>query len=281
MAFKFSETQVNLARKKYYGKFYFTENLNIVRTLVNRILILFFNLKIFFINLKRKIFCFFIINFEKFTKKKTDINYQLNISQADLTKYSLSLEKNNFTFINNFFTESAHKTLLKNWPNINFFSQNTNILKSYSFGFKNYNEFYNQELKKLFLLIKSPELEKFVNQLLFFEKKEYFNYSLGLTMAGNNSYLVPHIDGVQKNKSKTYNFIFFVDGNDLDPSSSGATGLYFDNNFEKPFFIPSTLKNAVLVYNSTSEFYHGFNFTSLQRNSYRKTINFQFFPKEL
>ena len=59
MAIKFSETQVNLARKKYYGKFYFTENLNIVRTLVNRILILFFNLKIFFIIIIELLYSFF------------------------------------------------------------------------------------------------------------------------------------------------------------------------------------------------------------------------------
>ena len=278
MSIKFSENQVNRARKKYYGKFYFTEDLNIAKIIINRILIVFFNLKIFFINLKRKIFSLFIIKFKKFTKNNVITNYQLNILQPDLSRYSLDLEKNNFTFIENFFTNSAYESLLKNWPNINFFSQNTNILKSYSHGFKDYNDFYNQELKKIFSLVKSPELEKFVNQLLIFEKQKYYNYSMGLTMAGNNSYLVPHIDGVQENRSKTYNFIFFVDGNDLDPSLSGATGLYLDNNFEKPFFIPTTLKNSVLVYNSTSEFYHGFNFTSLQKNIYRKTINFQFFP---
>lgn len=278
MSIKFSENQVNRARKKYYGKFYFTEDLNIAKIIINRILIVFFNLKIFFINLKRKTFSLFIIKFKKFTKNNVITNYQLNILQPDLSRYSLDLEKNNFTFIENFFTNNAYESLLKNWPNINFFSQNTNILKSYSHGFKDYNDFYNQELKKIFSLVKSPELEKFVNQLLIFEKQKYYNYSMGLTMAGNNSYLVPHIDGVQENRSKTYNFIFFVDGNDLDPSLSGATGLYLDNNFEKPFFIPTTLKNSVLVYNSTSEFYHGFNFTSLQKNIYRKTINFQFFP---
>ena len=278
MSIKFSENQVNRARKKYYGKFYFTEDLNIAKIIINRILIIFFNLKIFFINLKRKIFSLFIIKFKKFTKNNVITNYQLNILQPDLSRYSLDLEKNNFTFIENFFTNNAYESLLKNWPNINFFSQNTNILKSYSHGFKDYNDFYNQELKKIFSFVKSPELENFVNQLLIFEKQKYYNYSMGLTMAGNNSYLVPHIDGVQENRSKTYNFIFFVDGNDLDPSLSGATGLYLDNNFEKPFFVPTTLKNSVLVYNSTSEFYHGFNFTSLQKNIYRKTINFQFFP---
>ena len=98
-------------------------------------------------------------------------------------------------------------------------------------------------------------------------------------MVGNNSYLAPHIDGVQTEKSKTYNFIFFIDGNNSNPSLSGGTGLYSDNNFEKPIFIPTTLKNSVLIYNSTSEFYHGFNFTILDKKTFRKTINFQFFLK--
>ena len=281
MSIKFSENQINLARKRYYGKFYFNNNLTFIKILINKILILFFNLRIITINFKRKIFSFFIKIFRKLIKNPKKINCQLNIKQSDLTKYSLDLEKNHFTFINDFFTDSSHKSLLENWPNINFFSQSSNILKFYSRGFTKFNNFDNQELKKIFLFLKSSEFEKFINQLLQFEMKDYYNYSIGLSLAGNNSYLVPHIDGLQNTKSKTYNFIFFIDGNDSDPSLSGATGLYSDNNFEKPFFIPSTMKNSVLIYNSTSEFYHGFNFTRLQKKIYRKTINFQFFPKEL
>ena len=53
-------------------------------------------------------------------------------------------------------------------------------------------------------------------------------------MVGNNSFLAPHIDGVQATGSKVYNFIFFIDGNDSDPSLSGGTGLYLDNDFKKP-----------------------------------------------
>ena len=281
MSIKFSENQINLARKRYYGKLYFNDNLNLIKVLINKVLIILFKVRVFAINIKRKIFSFFIRIFGNQVKSPYKIECQLNINQSDLVKYSLDLEKKNFTFINDFFTDSSYKSLLKCWPKIDFFSQSSNILKFYSFGFKDINNFDNEELKKIFLFIKSSELEKFVNQLLQFEKENYYNYSIGLTMAGDNSYLVPHIDGVQKTKSKTYNFIFFIDGNDSNPSLSGGTGLYLDNDFKKPFFIPPTLKNSVLVYNSTAEFYHGFNFTNLQKNIYRKTINFQFFPKEV
>ena len=41
----------------------------------------------------------------------------------------------------------------------------------------------------------------------------------------------------------------------------------------------SALKNSVLIYSSTNDFYHGFQFTKLPKNIYRKTVNFQFYPK--
>ena len=97
-------------------------------------------------------------------------------------------------------------------------------------------------------------------------------------MAGNNSYLVPHIDGVKSRLKKAYNFIFFLDGNDQNVSLSGATGIYKDNEFNKPLLIPSTLKNSLLIYKSTENFYHGFPLTKMPKNIYRKTINFQFLP---
>lgn len=281
MSVKFSENQINLARKKYYGKLYFNDNLNIIKIIINKFLIILFKIRVLGINTKRKIFSFVLKIFGGKLKNLHKIECELNVNQSDLNRYSSDLEKKNYTFINNFLTDSSYKSLLKSWPKIDFFSQSSNILKFYSVGFKDINSFDNQELKKIFLFIKSPEFEQFINQLLKFENENYYNYSIGLTMAGDNSFLVPHIDGVQKTNSKTYNFIFFVDGNDSNPSLSGGTSLYLDNDFKKPFFTPSTLKNSVLVYNSTSEFYHGFNFTSLQKNIYRKTINFQFYPKKL
>ncbi len=283
MAIKFSENQVNLARKKYYGKLYFNHNLNFPKIIINKILIHIFRTKILIQNFKRKIFSFFIRIFKKRNENFDQLDFKLNLNESDLDKLSSKLEKNNFIFIENFFNDISYKQVLKYWPNINFFSQSSNILKSYSTGFsdmsdKKFN--YYLGLKNLFTFIKSPDFERLINKLLKFENKKYFNYSIGLSMVGDNSYLAPHIDGVQTEKSKTYNFIFFIDGNNDNPLLSGGTGLYSDNNFEKPIFVPTTLKNSVLIYNSTSEFYHGFNFTNLNKKIYRKTINFQFFPKD-
>ena len=56
---------------------------------------------------------------------------------------------------------------------------------------------------------------------------------------------IPHQDGVSKDgKTKdSYNFIFFLDGYDQDPSLGGGTGIYKDNEFKHPLLIPKTLKN--------------------------------------
>ena len=77
MSVKFSENQINLARKKYYGKLYFNDNLNIIKIIINKILILFFKTKVFTINIKRKIFSFFLnslrVNLKVFTKLNVNL----------------------------------------------------------------------------------------------------------------------------------------------------------------------------------------------------------------
>ena len=98
-------------------------------------------------------------------------------------------------------------------------------------------------------------------------------------MAPNDSYLIPHVDGIGKYLNSAYNFIYFLDGNNKNTALSGATGIYKDNNFKEPLIIPSTLKNSLLIYESTEIFYHGFDFTKMPNDVYRKTVNFQFVQK--
>ena len=121
MAIKFSEKQVNLARKKYYGKFYFNHDLNFFKVIINKILIHIFKIKILVKNFKRKIFSIFIKVFKKRSEKFDQIDFKLNLKQSDLDQYSAKLKKNNFIFIENFFEDRSYKQILKYWPNINFF----------------------------------------------------------------------------------------------------------------------------------------------------------------
>ena len=74
---------------------------------------------------------------------------------------------------------------------------------------------------------------------------------ISTTYAEENSFLAPHKDGIFKEKTIRINFIYFVDGIDNDPISSGATGFYKDNEFKEPLFIPKTIKNSCLVYNNS------------------------------
>ncbi len=283
MAIKISETQLNLARKRFYGKFYFTNDLSFFKIVINKILIFYLRLKVIILNLKRKIFSYFILKFESSNEIKNEVKYDVNIDKSNLDKYRSELEKKNFIFIENFLTKNCYQHILNNWPNINFFNHNQKIIKFYSSGFRNNDKKklnYSNSIKNTYNFLESLEFKKFINELVNFENAEYTNSGILSTMAGDNSFLVPHVDGLQQINRKTYNFIYFIDGDDSNPSLSGGTGIYSDNNFEKPIFLPTTLKNSVLIYNTTTDFYHGFNFTKLQNNLYRKTINFQFSPKQ-
>lgn len=284
MAQSFSENQLNQARKNFYGKLYFTkEKPNLIMVIINKILIYFLFSKIFFLNLKRYFFRFYLI-----LKKKKINNFfiSVNLNENEKKYYSQELSENSYVFIKNFFDENSYNILKKNWPDINFFNHNNKIIKYYSVGLRSINckikkedilnLSSNQELKQFYDYISSNEFNKFVNDILQFENQEFQNYSILSTMAGNNSYLVPHIDGVKSLLKKAYNFIYFVDGNDQNVSLSGATGIYKDNEFNKPLLIPSTLKNSLLIYKSTENFYHGFPLTKMPKNCFRKTINFQF-----
>ena len=95
----------------------------------------------------------------------------------------------------------------------------------------------------------------------------YYRFFTHLTFPHTHSHVLPW------KEKKTH-------GDDNNLAFSGATGIYQDNNFEKPLFLPTTLKNSVLIYKSTLSFYHGFQFTKLPKNVYRKTVNFQFFSKK-
>ena len=101
-------------------------------------------------------------------------------------------------------------------------------------------------------------------------------------MVGKDSFLIPHIDGIFKNKEKAqhYNFIFFLDGYDENPVLGGGTGLYKDNEFKSPIFVPRTIKNSILIYNQSEDFYHGFKTTESSKNIYRKTVNFRIMPND-
>ena len=122
----------------------------------------------------------------------------------------------------------------------------------------------------------SKEFQNFVNNQI--SKKDYENFSIVSSYAEQESYLIPHIDSVAESDDviDIINIIYFVDGGE-DAEYSGGTGIYRDNNFQDPIFIPKKLQNSALIYNSKLGFYHGFKI--MKKDTFRKAVVFQFYKK--
>ena len=290
MAVKFSENQLNYARKKFYGKFYATKtSLNFIDKLINKILIYTYIFKYTLVNIKRKIYRIIYIPFNP-KPDQNFINFSINLNENSIQKISNDLKLNNFSFIENFLSIESYKYLINSWPNINYFTHNKKIIKHYNKDFsyvregsieETFSKFNNSfGLKKFYEFLLSSEFKKFYNNLVNFEKKNYELWAIASTMAANDSYLVPHIDGIIKKTGikQPYNFIYFIDGYEENPILGGATGIYKDNEFKIPILIPNTIKNSLLIYNQSESFYHGFQSIECPKDIYRKTINFQIKP---
>jgi hypothetical protein len=213
------------------------------------------------------------------------INSEVNNKLDEYKDYFL---ENQFCYIENIFNENYYLNLKNTFPDKNYFYCPTDPLKNYNFGFR-YNiddNYYHYQLKNYHLIKKFPILENlykyiqnskefssFINELI--SKKNFRNISILSSYANEKSFLIPHMDSVVDDKSipNIINIIYFVDGLD-DAINSGGTGIYSDNEFKDPIFIPSKIKNSMLIYNSKSQFYHGFNF--MKKNSYRFAITCEF-----
>lgn len=221
--------------------------------------------------------------------KLEESNISLNIDDIKIHNISRELKEKNYVFVSNFIENECYLKILNNWPNINFFKQNNKIIKYLSVGFLCTKGTFSkddkkiiqlhQDLKNLYEFILSTQFKKFINSILSFENKDFYNYNIKSTMAGNNSFLIPHVDGMSDTMNCGYNFIYFLDGNDEDLVNSGATTIFKDNSFAKPIIAPKTMKNSILIYKASENLFHGFDFTKLPLNFYRKTVNFLFFPK--
>ena len=290
MAISMSNNQLNYARKKFYGNFYITKaNLNFNEKLINKILIGIYLFKFTLVNFKRKIYRIIHTQLNKKSNKKL-INFSINLDEKSIEKISNDLKSNNFTYVENFLSEESYNYLVNNWPNINYFNHHKQIIKHFSTGFrhtkkdsikKTFSEFDDSfGLKKFYEFLLSNKCQFFLNKLVNFENQNYELCAISSKMAPKNSYLIPHQDGVLRNKEtqQNYNFIYFLDGYEENPTLGGATGFYKDNEFKFPIFIPRTIRNSLVIYNQSEDFYHGFKTIECPEKIYRKTVGFQIGP---
>lgn len=290
MAIKLNLEQENYALKKYLGNNYSTQSsLSFYHKLNNQFLRFLKNVKTKQIIYKNQLIKSFY-KIKKLDKEHQDIEFKISMSNEKILEFSEILHDQKFLFIENFLPEKNHQALINNWPEKFFFEPMGKIIKEYNWGFrckgrldetiqKNQDLKKNPIMKKFYSFINSVDFSIFLNNLFKNNSKEYFLFSILATTAGQNSFLIPHVDNVQKTKRKnTYNCIYFVDGDDKDLDRAGATSIYKDNNFKELIFQPTSLKNSLLIYESTHDFFHGFK-TTREGIVERKTINYAFHPK--
>ena len=292
MAIKYSHEQFKFAFKNAYNIPDFLFNENFFCKVLKRFFIYFFDISQYFVNMSKLS--------KKFLRRKIKFyktnNLPNNITCKNLDEKSAFFLENNWCFFDDFLDSETHKSLVNEWPQDEFFIRHKNTaIKFYEVGFKynsafrliedNFNKRYslykedlddNPIIEKVYNFILSDSMKSNINKLTKNNGK-YENLSILSSIAKPQSYLIPHIDSISDDvtsKNKILNCIYFVDGNNDDPEHSGATSIFKDNNFQFPIFQPKNIVNSLLVYNSTSQFYHGFK--RINKLGHRKAITFQF-----
>ncbi|MDA7637548.1 hypothetical protein N8691_02655, partial [Candidatus Pelagibacter sp.] len=224
-------------------------------------------------------------NLINFCKKKTYIekkkeNINLICSQKDVQIHINDLSEKGFTFVDNFFDEKSISIIKSIWPPDYFFYAPDNPLKNYSFGFRYLNNQFQtsddfdrcQNFKKFYFYLLADKFTNYINQII--GVKNYKIFSIVASIAREKSYLIPHQDTIinDNNIRNIVNVIFFVDG-DYNAEFSGGTGIYQDNEFKEPKFIPPNVKNSAIIYNSKKNLFHGFDI--MKKKTFRKAISFQ------
>jgi hypothetical protein len=254
----------------------------------NKYFLVFIQIKSFkFINKMRIILKKLFLPFYILKKNHIKFNKFINSEEIFLEK-KYFFEKNSYCFIDNPLDDFFYKKIKKNFPAKIFFSPMKTIDKQYNFGFKWVRDKKNNiqdyelfnEINSFFLFLKSITFQEIMNNFCNDGKKRSL-FSFTLTIAAKNSILFPHKDSIAnlaegssiEKKNTAINLIFFIKGK-KSGRNIGATGIYEDNLFLKPIFIPENINNSLLIYKSDANFYHGFN--KMESNSERFTVNAQY-----
>lgn len=268
MAVNYSKKQEEFANKNYYGQLYNQKNL-----VLNKILK---NIKY----TKNKFYNFYNKVKKKFIRAENEHEISFNLKEINNLITRKQFKDSGYFFIENFLTDKCYKHINNYWPNNCFFYAADSPLKNYNFGFR----YLNKQFTNSYDFKKNLAITKFYNFIISKEFEIQINKSLGETgykvfsivasSAKKDSFLIPHQDTrLDDNHVRNLvNIIYFVDGSE-NAEESGSTGIYDDPDFKKLIFVPKTIKNSALIYNSKMNFFHGFKKMSFE--SYRKAISFQ------
>ena len=184
-----------------------------------------------------------------------------------------------WAWVENIFPESFLKNLIAYWPPRRYFNPPRIIIKSYDVGFKwdrgdaipEYIELF-PELEALLAYLQSDEWSERLTDYTGSQKKISCNSFLA-NMTYPGSCIIPHKDTPLEDAGTLFlNMIFFIDGS--GGGNSGELLLSHDSNQKDIFFVPTTLQNACLVYDTKGNFYHGF--PPVARGTFRWVVTASF-----
>lgn len=276
MAIKLNDDMLLIAYKNLYGNL-FAKNTHDIKILkiLNFFLIWNIRIKVYFINIFRSILRRLVYNSNQINKYiiSTSLSSNGTIIRKEI------LEKG-YIFLENFLNKDFYNCLNKNFPKKYELLKSNSPLKNYNMGFlfnkKNHLDLEKPNIINIFArFIISLEFEKEVNNIFNLKNKKLFCKNIVTSIAEEKSFLIPHMDSIaNKSTDLNINFIYFVDGNDQDIEYSGGTSIYADNEANNILLKPSTLKNSLLIYDNTKNFFHGFKI--MKKNNFRKAVTFQF-----
>lgn len=199
-----------------------------------------------------------------------------NVNAAVTDNFEASKEqfrKNHWAFVENFWDAEFHRKLLEHWPRTRYLNPIRQVLKSYDTGF-GWNEEPNDPAylaqfpayKAAYDLLRSEAFCQRVTDVAGDGVKRVC-CGLLLTRSYWGTSVVPHIDS--NNKSGTMNLVMFMDG--TGGMHGGGLGIFGDNEYKQPIFVPDNLKNSCLFYDMAETFYHGF--PPMRFGSFRWTLN--------
>jgi hypothetical protein len=207
------------------------------------------------------------------------------INKKKFLERSIFYKDTSYCFVENVLDESFYSNLLKNFPPKEFFLPPRHLSKQYNFGFKWINDVnetdlktdYFHEVNHFFQVLKSTYFIDLLNLFNNDQTSRLLDHYY-LTLANKGAILLPHKDSIAKEtlskRENALSMVFFIKGKRNSNGNIGGTGIYLDNEFKKPIFIPKNLNNSLLIYRPDANFFHGFD--KMEEDSERFTVNAQF-----
>ena len=204
-------------------------------------------------------------------------------SRSDLTQLSLDTEneitcdhfnaddiasfrEHGWLFVEDFLPNDLYLRLASDWPSTRWFQplNSSEVSKTYDSAFKIYvkskpDELVSKALHHIYRFFSSREFESQITALSV-DSESMQCYWLTTINSYWGSGLAPHRDTPDIDSSgrdRRINIIYFVDSNG-EGWEAGGTAILATNNFSEPVFIPTRLKNSLLIYETGAPFFHGF-----------------------